>query len=137
MEPTSFNIGTPSDETPSSDGWVLTSVAPAPPRVEPTFTSEEYLGIRTLASVGVGAGYSEGIPEGSTPALEFSDRARRQKTVISLEQVVPPPRSGTYERELTVPSAEERAQAARTPVMEWRRWRPLWEDPLCLSWRAA
>ena len=118
MEPTSFNIGAPSEETQPSDEWVLTSITPAPPRVEPTFTSEEYLGIRTPASVGIGAGYTEGIPEGSTPTFEFSGRARRQKTVLSLEQVVPPPRSGTYEMELTVPSAEERARAMRTPIME-------------------
>ena len=97
MEPTSFNIGTPSEETTSSDGWVLTSATPAPPRVEPTFTSEEYLGIRTPASVGIGAGYTEGIPEGSTPAFEFIGQARRPKTVLSLEQVVPPPRQGTRE----------------------------------------
>ena len=119
MEPTSFNIGTPSDETTSSDGWVLTSVAPAPPRVEPTFTSEEYLGIRTPASVGIGAGYIEGIPEGSTPAFEFSGQVRRQKTVLSLEQAVPPPpRQGMHEKELIAPSTEERARARQTPILE-------------------
>mgnify|MGYP004348468353 CR=1 FL=1 len=119
MEPTSFNIGTPSEETTSSDGWVLTSLAPAPPRVEPTFTSEEYLGMRTPASVGLGAGYTEGIPEGSTPTFEFSGRVRRQKTVLSLEQAVPPPpRQGMREKELIAPSTEERARARQTPILE-------------------
>ena len=119
MEPTSFNIGTPSEETTSSDGWVLTSVTSAPPRVEPTFTSEEYLGIRTPASVGIGAGYIEGIPEGSTPTFEFSGQARRQKTVLSLEQAVPPPpRQGMHEKELIAPSTEERARARQTPITE-------------------
>ena len=74
--------------------------------------------MRTPASVGLGAGYTEGIPEGSTPTLEFSGRARRQKTVLSLEQVVPPPRAGRHESDVIAPSTAERARAMRTPILE-------------------